>query len=61
MRVIGILMGAVTLTASTAGAATFRVPEEFAEIQEALDVAQPCDLVEVGDGDYDGPVAVGLG
>jgi MYXO-CTERM domain-containing protein len=37
------------------------VPEQFGDIQSALDVAGPCDVVEVGTGDYEGAVTVGIG
>ncbi|MCP4870242.1 MAG: hypothetical protein GY898_16170 [Proteobacteria bacterium] len=56
-----ILGVALTAGAGSAQAETFRVPEQFAEIQDALDVAAPCDIVEVGAGDYDGPVYISLG
>ncbi len=49
------------LAPAPALAETFRVPDQFGEIQDALDVAGPCDVVEVDDGDYLGSVAVGIG
>lgn len=56
-----ILGVAILAGPGVAQAETFRVPEQFADIQSALDVAAPCDLVEVDDGEYAGPIDVGLG
>ena len=55
---IGSLLGALflgvalLLPATSVLASTWRVPEDFLTIREALNVAQPCDVVLVGPGTY---------
>ena len=43
---------ALASSATSALASTWRVPEDFASIREALNVAQACDVVLVGPGTY---------
>ncbi len=48
-----LLLGvALVLPATSVLASTWRVPEDFLTIREALNVAQPCDVVLVGPGTY---------
>lgn len=56
--IVGVVMlvaGALTATVPAA-AATLRVPEQFATIQEAVDTAAPGDEIRVGPGEYCGAV-----
>lgn len=46
--------GAVLLSASPAGAATLRVPAQYATIQAAVDAAAPGDKIRVSRGEYCG-------
>ena len=47
-----LLCTSLVVSVSPALASTWRVPEDFSTIREALNVAQPCDVVYVGPGTY---------
>lgn len=51
-----VVFGAVCMSSANAG--VIRVPEDFATIQEAVDVANAYDTIEVGPGDYTGAYIV---